>query len=47
FLRELVPQGELSVSDSPSEYQHADILTKTLAFDVFVIHRRSLMNLRV
>ena len=28
----------------PSKYQHADILTKALAFDVFVIHRRFLMN---
>ena len=30
-----------------SEYQHADILTKALAFDVFAIHRRFLMNLSV
>ena len=29
----------------PSEYQHADILTKVLAFDLFAIHRCFLMNL--
>ena len=27
-----------------SEYQHADILAKSLAFDVLVIHRGFLMN---
>ena len=47
FLRELVCQGDISVSHVPSEYQHADILTKALAFDVFVIHRRFLMYLSV
>ena len=39
FLRELVCQGCISVNHVPSEYQHTDILIKTLAFDVFVIHR--------
>ena len=43
FLRELVRQGYISVSRVPSEYQHADILTKALAFDVFAIHRRFLI----
>ena len=47
FLRELVRQGDISVSDVPSEYQHADIFTKALAFDVFAIHRRFLINLSV
>ena len=47
FLRELVRQGDISVSHAPSEYQHADILTKALSFDVFAIHRRFLMNLSV
>ena len=46
-LRELVRQGDISVNRVRSEYQHADILTKALAFDVFVIHRRFLMNLGV
>ena len=45
FLRELVRQGDGSVNHVPSEYQHADILTKVLAFDLFAIHRRFLMNL--
>ena len=43
-LRELVRQGDVSVSHVPSEYQHADILTKALASDFFVVHRRFLMN---
>ena len=43
-LRELVRQGDVSVSHVPSEYQHADILTKALASDLFVVHRRFLMN---
>ena len=43
-LRELVRQGDVSVSHVPSEYQHADILTKALASDSFVVHRRFLMN---
>ena len=34
FLRELVPQGDISVSHVSSEYQYADILTKALALDV-------------
>ena len=47
FFRELVRQGDISVSRVSSEYQHADILTKALAFDVFAVHRRFLMNLNV
>ena len=46
FFRELVRQGGISVNHVPSEYQHANILTKALAFDVFVIHRRYLINLK-
>ena len=45
FLRELVRQGDIIVNRVPSEYQHADILTKVLAFDLFAINRRFLMNL--
>ena len=44
FLRELVRQGDISVSHVPSKYQHADISTKALALDVFAIHRRRLMS---
>ena len=45
FLRELVRQEDIIVNHVPSEYQHADILTKVLAFDLFAIHRRFLTNL--
>ena len=45
FLRELVHQGDISVIHVPSEYQHADMLTKALTFDLFAIHRSFLMNL--
>ena len=45
FLRELVRQGDISVSHVPSGYQHADILTKALAFDMFAIHPCFLLNL--
>ena len=44
FLRELVRQGEIIVNHVPSEYQHADILTNVLAFDLFAVHRRFLVN---
>ena len=47
FLRELVRQGDIVVGHVPSEYQHADILTKVLEFDLSPIHRRFLMNLSV
>ena len=46
-LRELVRQGDISVSHVPSDYQHADILTNALVFDVFAVHHRFLMNLSV
>ena len=45
FLRELVRQEDISVNNVPTECQHADMLTKVLAFDLFAIHRRFLMNL--
>ena len=44
FLRYLVRQGDISVNHVSSEYQHADILTKALTFDMFAIHL-FLMNL--
>ena len=45
FFRELVRQGDISVNHFPSEYQHADISRKVLAFDFFAIHRRFFINL--
>ena len=46
FLRELVRQRDIIVVQVPSEFQHADILTKALAFDLFTFHRKFLMNLK-
>ena len=46
FLRELVRQRGIKVVQVPSEFQHADILTKALAFDLFVFHQKVLMNLK-
>ena len=41
--RVFVRQGDIIVSHVPSDYyQHADVLTKVLAFDLFAIHRRFL-----
>ena len=36
--------GAISMNRVPPEHQHAGILTKALAFHVFVIHRRHLMK---
>ena len=46
FLGELVRQRNIKVVEVPSEFQHADILTKALAFDLFAFHRKFLMNLK-
>ena len=45
LLKELVRQEGISANHAHSEYQHADILTKVLAVDLFAIHRRFLLNL--
>ena len=45
FLRELVRQRDFKVVQVPSEFQHADILTKAFsAFDLFAFHRKFPMN---
>ena len=46
FFRELVGQRDIKVVQVPSKFQHADILTKALAFDLFVFNRKFLMNLK-
>ena len=46
FLRELVRQRDIEIVQVPSEFQHAEILTKSLAFDLFAFHRKFLMNLK-
>ena len=46
FLREFVCQRDIKVVQVPFEFQHADILTKALASDLFAFHRKFLMNLK-
>ena len=48
FLRELVRQRDIKAVQSPSEFQHADIFTKALTYDLFAFHRKFLpvMNLK-
>ena len=46
FLRELVRQKDIKVVQVPAEFQHADILTKALAFDLFAFHRKFLINFK-
>ena len=46
FLPELVRQRDIKVVQAPSKFQHADILTKALAFDLFAFHRKLLLNLK-
>ena len=46
FLGERVRQRDIKVVHVPSEFQHADILTKALAFDLFAFHRKFVMNLK-
>ena len=41
FLRELLRQRDIKVVQVPSEFQHADILIKALAYDLFTCHRNS------
>ena len=46
FFQELVRQRDIKVVQFPSEFQHADIFTKALAYDLFAFHRKLLMNLK-
>ena len=46
FLRKLGRQMDIKVVQVPSEFQHADILNKALAFGLFAFHRKFLMNLK-
>ncbi|CAM9606791.1 unnamed protein product [Pylaiella littoralis] len=45
FLRELVARGELSITHVPSQFQHADFLTKSLPVETFEFHRNFVMSL--
>ena len=46
FLRELVRPRDIKVVQVPFEFQHADNLTKALAYDLFAFHRKFLINLK-
>ena len=46
FLRELFRQRDIKVVQVPSKFQHADILTKASAFNLFAFHRKFLLNLK-
>ena len=46
FLRDLVRQWDSKVVQVPPEFQHADILNKALAIDLFAFHQKLLMNLK-
>ena len=47
FLRELVRQRDIKVVVQVlSEFQHADILTKALAYDLFAFRRKFPINLK-
>ena len=45
FIRELVEKNRLKVVHVASEWQHADILTKSLHVKLFRRHRKALLNL--
>ena len=46
FFRELVRQRDIKVVRVPSKFQHAGILTRALAYDLFAFYRKFLMNLK-
>ena len=46
FLRDLVHQRGIEVVQVPSEFQHTDILTKALAFDLFAFYPKFLLSLK-
>ena len=46
FLRKPVRQRDIKVVQVPSQFQHADILTKAWAYHLFAFHRKFLMNLK-
>ena len=46
FLRKFVRQRKIIVVQVPCEFLRADILTKAIAYDLSVFHKKSLMNLK-
>ena len=46
FLRELLRQRDIKVVQIPSEFQHANTLSKALAYDLFALYQKLLFNLK-
>ena len=46
FLREIARRRDIEVVQVSPEFQHADILTKALAYDLFAFHRNFLVDLK-
>ncbi|CAB1112594.1 unnamed protein product [Ectocarpus sp. CCAP 1310/34] len=45
FIRELVERKEISITHVPTQFQHADFLTKAIRKESFALHRDFVMNL--
>ena len=45
-LRELVRQRDINVVQVLSDFHHADVSTKALAYVLFAFHRKFLINLK-
>ena len=46
FLQELVRQRDIKVVQVPFKFQHSDIFTKALAYDLFAFHQKFQINLK-
>ncbi|CAB1108151.1 unnamed protein product [Ectocarpus sp. CCAP 1310/34] len=46
FIRELVERKEISITHVPTQFQHADFLTKAICKEPCALHRDFVMNLQ-
>ena len=46
FVRECIHRRDFTIVQVSSGFQHADILTKALVYEVFVFHSKFLTNLK-
>ncbi|CAB1097046.1 unnamed protein product [Ectocarpus sp. CCAP 1310/34] len=46
FIRELVERKEITITHVPTQFQHADFLTKAISKESFALHRDFVMNLQ-
>ncbi|CAB1106471.1 unnamed protein product [Ectocarpus sp. CCAP 1310/34] len=46
IIRELVERKEISITHVPTQFQHADFLTKVISKESFALHRDFVMNLQ-